>query len=193
MSELHPDDQTIVDAIPVTSIPRTLLDLAVTLTPTQRRRVYEEAERVGALDTNAIRALLARSNGHRGAPRLAALLAYDPTAAAETRSDLEKDLLDLVRAAGLPMPQMNVLVEGFLVDACWPEAGLVVELDSWAYHRTRDAFVRDREKLVRLRIAGIDVLPISDEKLNREPASVVAAIEGFLSRQRRPRFGAARA
>jgi hypothetical protein len=94
---LHPDDRTAVDGIPVTSISRTLLDLAELLTPTQLRRAYVEAERLRALDLTAIRELLGRSNGRRGVTALRALMAYDPSAAAEARSELERGFLDLVR------------------------------------------------------------------------------------------------
>ena len=129
---LHPSDQTRIQGIPVTSIPRTLLDLAEILPPTQLRRAYEKAERLRVLDMRAIHELLRRSNGRRGIAALRGLVAYDPSPAADARSELELRFLDLVRGAGLPPPQVNVLVEGFLVDAYWPSARLVVELQSYA-------------------------------------------------------------
>jgi hypothetical protein len=128
---LHPADHTRVEGIPVTSVPRTLLDLAERLPPTQLRRAYEEAERLRLLDVRAIQALLERSNGRRGVPALRALIGYDPSAAVEAESELELRFLDLVRQARLPPPRMNVLVEGYLVDAYWPSARLVVELQGY--------------------------------------------------------------
>jgi hypothetical protein len=64
---------------------------------------------------------------------------YDPEAAARARSELERAFLDLLREAGLPAPQANVDVEGYEVDCWWPRANLVVELDSFEFHRDREA------------------------------------------------------
>jgi predicted transcriptional regulator of viral defense system len=78
---LQPHDRILVDdRIPVTSVARTLLDLAATTTPTQLQRAYERAQAQQLLDINAATELLARCNGHRGIGPLTALLGYDPTA-----------------------------------------------------------------------------------------------------------------
>jgi hypothetical protein len=108
----HPDDRGEIDGIPVTSLPRTLLDVAELASRTQLQRAYEAAARRELVDVSAIERLLDRSNGRRGVGPLRALLEYDPAAAAQARSELERLFLDLVRQAGLPTPQVNVLVEG---------------------------------------------------------------------------------
>jgi hypothetical protein len=128
---LLPGDRTAIDQIPVTSLARTLLDLAAVLTPNQLQRAYENAQARETLDIRAIAELLGRSNGHRGTGPLTALLSYDPTAAANAISELERRFLDLLRAHGVGMPRTNVLVDGFLADAYWPDADLVVELDGF--------------------------------------------------------------
>ena len=179
---IHPEDRDRRDGIPVTSIARTLLDLADALDAQGLQRAYEEAERLRLLDVRAILRLLARSNGRRGVGALRELLAYDPAPAAETRSDLELLFLDLVRDAGLPVPQVNVLVEGFLVDAYWPQARLVVELDSYEYHRGRRVFERDRVKLGKLKLAGYEVLPLTYRQLTGEPEWVGGAVRSLLGR-----------
>ena len=71
-----------------------------------------------------------------------------------TRSELERRFLEVVEEAGLPRPLMNRRVEGFEVDAVWLEQRLVVELDGWEFHRTHEAFERDRERDAVLMIAG---------------------------------------
>lgn len=129
-----------------------------------------------------IERLLARSNGRRGSGALRALLAYDPGPAAETRSELERVFLDLVCNACLPPPSVNVLVEGFLVDAYWPAAQVVVELDGYDYHSGRRAFERDHAKLARLRLAGYEVLCVTWRQLGEEPAWVVGAVRMLLAR-----------
>lgn len=180
--QIHSEDRKRLDGIPVTSVSRTLLDLAEVLDPHGLQRAYEEAARIRALDVGAIERLLARSNGRRGVGALRALLDYDPGPAADAVSELERLFCDLIRDAGLPMPSVNVLVEGFLVDAYWPAARLVVELDGYEYHRDREAFERDHAKLGRLRLAGYEVLPLTYLQVTEEPEWVVGAVRSLLER-----------
>ncbi len=177
---LHPDDRVEVDGIPVTSVSRTLLDLAEVVPPTQLRRAYEAAERHRHLDVDALNDVIARSNGRRGLAALLALLEYDPAPARDSKSDLESALLDLVREVGLPLPHLNVLVDGYLVDAHWPAARLVVELQSYEHHAHRQAFDRDYAKLGRLTLAGYQVLPLTYRQLKQERDWVVASLRALL-------------
>ena len=181
---LQPEDLTTIDDIPCTSIARTLLDLATCGTPTQHQRAYEKAERTGALDMLAIDRLLARSNGHRGAPALRALRAYDPTAAANAESELERIFCDLMRKHEIPAPLTNVLVDGFLVDAYWPDANLVVELDGYEFHSGRDAFERDHARIAGLRLAGREVVPFTYRQVTREGSRVASTVREFRARGR---------
>jgi very-short-patch-repair endonuclease len=179
--KVHADDRAEVDEIAVTSIPRTLLDLAAILDPTQLRRAYERLERLDLLDVPSLHDVIERTSGHRGAKRLRRLLAYNPTAAAGAESELERIFLDLLNAHGIPAPQTNVLVEGFLVDCFWPRSNLVVELDGFEFHSDRVAFERDRRRIVELRRAGHQVLPFTYAQVTREPAWVVGAVLSALS------------
>ncbi|MGI8804730.1 MAG: type IV toxin-antitoxin system AbiEi family antitoxin domain-containing protein [Thermoleophilaceae bacterium] len=150
---LHPEDRTIRDGIPVTSLARTLLDLAEVLNPRQLDHAVEEAERRRLLDLRAIERLLRRSRGHRGVrPLRKALAGQLPGLGA--RSELERRFVDLCRDGGLPLPALNTSVERFTVDALWPKERLVVELDSYAFHRTRKAFEGDRERDAVLQLAA---------------------------------------
>lgn len=179
---LHPDDRAELDAIPATSISRTLLDLAALTSADQLRRLYARTERLELLDTLSLTALLDRSNGRRGTARLRALLSEDVTPDAHADSELEHRFLDLIRAAGLPAPQTNVLVEGLVVDAVWPDARLVVELDGFEFHRERDAFERDRARDASLKRAGYEVVRFTWRQLCNEPGWVVATVGELLSR-----------
>jgi very-short-patch-repair endonuclease len=185
-AQLLPQDHTTVDNIPVTSVARTLLDLAATITPTHLQRAYENAEARGILDTTAISELLARSNGHRGAGALTALLTYDPTAAAGAISELDRLFLDLLRAHGIPAPQTNVLVDGFLVDAYWPDANLVIELDGYEFHNDRDTFESDRRKWTSLRRAGHELLVFTYRHVVDDPEWVAATVTDPLAPSRLP-------
>jgi very-short-patch-repair endonuclease len=182
-ARLHPDDRAEVEGIPVTSVPRTLLDLAEVTSAQQLCRAYEAAERHELLDMQAVNELVTRSNGRRGLPALLALLDYDPAHAVASKSDLESAFLDLVREAGLPLPQLNVSIEGFMVDAYWPRGRLVVELQSWEHHGHRQAFERDNERLGRLQVAGYSVLPLTYRQLRDQRDWVIHTIGELLRAQ----------
>ncbi len=132
------------DGIPLTSLPRTFLDLASTLPEERLRQALRRAEELGILDLGPIDALLRRSVGHRGAPRLRAALNIYREDPAFVRSKLEGRFLRLVKEAGLSRPSMNFVVDGFELDAYWERERFVVELDVYETHGTRDAFERDR-------------------------------------------------
>jgi very-short-patch-repair endonuclease len=161
-------------------VPRTLIDLAEVVSARQLCRAYEAAARHELLDMQAVNELVTRSNGRRGPPALLALLEYDPSPAVSSKSDLESRFLDLVREAGLPLPQLNVSVQGFVVDAYWPRAWLVVELQGWKHHAHRQAFGRDNERLARLQVAGYSVLPLTYRQLRDQPDWVIRSIGGLL-------------
>jgi hypothetical protein len=157
---LHPDDVALIDGVPVTSVARTLLDLADVLPLRQLIRAIEQAERLQLFDLNAINALIARSKGRRTKTlqdAVAAVTAEPP----RTNSDWERDLLDLCDDHDIPRPELNVLVNGYEVDALWRTKKMIVEPDSYAFHRSRRAFEQDREKYADLQLAGYLVLPMT--------------------------------
>jgi hypothetical protein len=171
-----------IDAIPVTSLARTFLDVAATESELTLRRMYERAQELQVLDLKPIRKVLTLRRGHRGAARLRALIDYDPTVAADALSELERLYLDLLRGAGIPEPQCNVLVDGHLVDCYWPEVDLVVELDSFEFHGDREAFERDRAKIADLRSGGHEAVQFTYRQVTARPGWVRATTNAFLSR-----------
>ncbi len=171
------------DRIPVTSVARTLLDLAEALSPTQLRRAFEEADRLELIDMRAIEQLLDRSRGRRGLKPLAALLATHRGPAPPIRSELERLFLDLCHRADLPPPTVNAHVEGLEVDALWPEQRLIVELDGYAFHRTRASFESDRTRDATLQLAGYRVLRVTHRRLDAEPAAVAVAVRSLLAQR----------
>jgi hypothetical protein len=170
---LHPDDRIVRDRIPVTSVARTILDLAEVVPLRQLIRVIEQAERLRVFDLNAIHALIERSRGRHGLKPLVTALAAVSDEPPRVNSDWERDLLDFCDDHGIPRPELNVIVEGYEVDALWRDLKLIVELDSWAFHRFRRAFEADRAKICELQLAGYRVLPLT--KLDAESARIVSA------------------
>jgi hypothetical protein len=130
---LHPADRDVVDGIPVTGLPRIFLDMAEILTAQRLRTLLEQAQRRDLLNPPRIDAMLVRSNGRRGVPKLRAALAELHDEAPWTQSELERNFLEFVRAAGLPEPQTNVVVDEILADCFWPEHNLIAELDSFDF------------------------------------------------------------
>ena len=169
---MQPEDRTEVEGIPVTAVPRTLLDVAATR-PGSVRRLVEEADRLGILSVDEVTGLLARTRGHRGRRELRRHIDVTP---APTRSELEDRFLDLVREAGLPMPLVNTRVAGLEVDMLWSSDRFAVELDGAAYHRTAAQQARDRRREEALDRAGIGFRRFDWFQVTREPATVAAAI-----------------
>jgi hypothetical protein len=181
---LDPDDRAERDAIPVTSVARTLLDLAEVVAGRRLERAFEDAERLRLLDLGAIERLCRRSAGRRGLKPVRELLSrLQP--APEVRSELERRFVAFCRRAGLPPPVMNPYVAGFEVDALWAHDRLIVELDGYAFHGTRVAFERDRAKDAKLQVAGYRVLRLTDRRLREEPASVADLIRSLLEQSLR--------
>jgi len=106
------------------------------------------------------------------------------------KRDKQAVLYELVTAAGLPPYSRNVTVAGEEVDAYWPEANLVVELQSYRWHTDRSAFERDHSKLARLKIAGIETLALTYRQVTEEPAWVIEALRSLLSGRRGEGFPA---
>jgi hypothetical protein len=168
VAKLHPEDVAVVEGIPVTSLARTLVDEGALLSVTPLRRTFEEADRRGLLDANAVARACDRGRGRKGVAKARiALRDYEPDPP-KSRSDLEEDFRDFCRANEIPMPSFNVWVAGQEVDAAWLDAGVVAELDSWEYHSTREAFERDRERAAALQAARIPLIPVTSRRLERD-------------------------
>jgi very-short-patch-repair endonuclease len=164
---LDPEDVTEIDGIPVTSLGRTLIDLAAVVHLETLVRAVEASERLELFDLNAIDAAIARGPTRRGVRALRkALAAYRPPPT--TRSGLERRFLKALHAHGLPEPHINTLVNGQDVDLHWPAARLVVELDGSPYHRSPRELRRDRLKDSILTRCGETVLRFTDDRLETD-------------------------
>ncbi|HEY8581379.1 MAG TPA: type IV toxin-antitoxin system AbiEi family antitoxin domain-containing protein, partial [Capillimicrobium sp.] len=108
--KLHPDDVTTLDGIPITTVSRTLLDLAEVIPFHPLRRAVERAEELRLFDLNEMHATLARATGRRGQRPLRRVLDDLVDRPTGTRLELEARALDLIRAHDLPTPAVNTLV-----------------------------------------------------------------------------------
>ena len=152
--------------VPVTSPPRTILDIAPRLTVKQRTRLVNDARRDGFLHPDSFTDILARNPYHPGA-RL--LTPFADTSANPTRSPFEDDFLAFIQKYRLPTPQINVTVGGREVDAYFPGHHLIVELDGWDYHKDRDAFEDDRERDAENLRHRLNTLRITKQRMTQTP------------------------
>lgn len=151
-------------SLPVTNVPRTILDLCDTHPPHTIRRVIGEALYQRRTSLPQLRDALETSPGRRGVRVLRELL---PLAGA-THSGVEDRFLPLLATAGIELPQVNVRVAGFQVDCYWPRQKVVVELDTWWSHGDFLTFEADRRRAAALQRAGCVVLRFTDKQLSDE-------------------------
>jgi very-short-patch-repair endonuclease len=178
---LHPADRATRDGIPVTAVPRTLLDYAEVAGKQQLRHALDAAVRMEVLDGRALDALLARCLGRRGRRLVKAAVAELRGPAPWTQSELERAFLALIREDGLPEPRTNVMVAGYLVDMWWPEERLVVELDGYRFHKSRKQFEEDRLKDAKLLLEDCRVLRVTQRRVQYDREALLGDVEALLA------------
>lgn len=129
--------------IPVTTVARTLVDLAAVLPFDDLARACHEAEVRHRVTPAQVEAVLARCPNRPGAGKLKRVLRGEAHVAL---GRLEERFLALLEEARLPLPETNRPAGTMRVDCRWPERRLTVELDSYRYHNTRHAWEQDRRR-----------------------------------------------
>lgn len=165
--------------MPLTTPERTLLDLASALSAHDLRKAIAEAQYRRLCDLVDVRAMA--GCGRPGSAALRAALARHQPKLAHTRSVLEERFLELCEAHRIPLPQVNVTVEGLTVDALWPDARLIVELDGHRAHATAAAAERDRRRELTLRAADYTVLRYTWQQITEHPALVAGDLLATLA------------
>jgi very-short-patch-repair endonuclease len=163
---LGPRDVTARRGLPVTSVARTIIDLARTLPQADLERIVDLADQRGLVDFADLRTA-------NSAALKAVLSNYRP---APTRSELERRFLRLCDDHGVERPETNTRIEDIEVDFVWRDRRLIVEVDGYAYHRSPAAFELDRERDVRLGAVGWRVLRFTWRQVTQRPAWVAGAV-----------------
>jgi very-short-patch-repair endonuclease len=158
--------------IPLTTVARTICDLAATEPRRDVENAFQQALYKEIVTPDSLAEILAREPRRMGAPMIRALI-EDPRM---TRSEKERALLRLGDQAQLPRRVTNVRLHGHLVDAYWPAQGLVLEFDGWQAHGHRHAFDRDRKFDQVMLANGLRPMRATDRHLKREPVALVARI-----------------
>ena len=181
---LAPEEITTRHGIPVTTAERTILDMAAILQRAHLEAMLDRMEIRELTDYPALAAIARAHPGHRGAARLRAALHEHLAGEQPTRSDLEVLFRQLCHDHGLPQPRVNQRIAGREVDFLFAEQRLVVETDSWRYHRTRRAFEDDRARDALLLAHAYRTLRFTDRALTTRPRHVVDTIAAALADRR---------
>lgn len=167
-SSLPADEITVLDGIPITSVPRTLLDLATLLDPHRLLNAVNEAEQRELSDPLSLPALLERHHGERGTARLRSVL--ENAGYGVPREALEELFARFVAVRGLPRPELNAWIrigpDYFSPDCLWRGERLIVELHSARHHGTTPAITRDASRDRRLMLAGWLVIHVTWAQLH---------------------------
>ena len=171
------EDATVWRGIPVTSVARTLVDLAAELSADDLARACHEAGVRHHTTPRMVEAVLARRPNTPGAAKLRAVLRGDVHV---TLSRLERRFLKLLREAGLVLPQTNRPAGGRRVDCRWPEQRLTVELDSYRFHNSRHAWEQDRRREREARARGDEFRRYTWGDVGEDPGPMLAELRRLI-------------
>jgi hypothetical protein len=167
--------------IPITTVARTLVDLAATLSLDDLARACHEAGVLHRTTPREVDVVLAGVPNAPGAGRLRVVLRGE---APVTLSALERRFLAVLRAAGLELPETNRLAGSQRVDCRWPRHRLTVELDSYRFHNSRYAWEQDRRREREARARGDEFRRYTHGDVFDGPAPMLAELDALLGSRR---------
>jgi very-short-patch-repair endonuclease len=184
-SPLPADELTVEEGIPVTTVPRTIFDMAATEPVDVIQSMLREMEFLELRDRLSLWDLVERYPGKRGVHKVRlALERLKEEPEGRKRSKLEERFDPFLRRHRLPLPRFNdwIIIDGkrFQVDCHWRGTGQIVELDGWQSHGTKSAFREDRARDRALRVAGYSVIHLTWNQLDDEPEAVASDLRVLL-------------
>lgn len=179
--ELTEHERTERAGIPVTTWPRTVLDLAATRPRRDVELALERAEQLRLFDRQALDRTLGLNSRRPGCAVLRRVVGEARIGETATRSELEEAMFALCRRHGLPRPKSNAQIGPYEADFLWSEHKLIAETDGWETHGTRAAFEHDRRRDSDLMLWGYRVVRFTRRMVLREQNAVAAALSGHLA------------
>jgi very-short-patch-repair endonuclease len=176
--QLDPADVTIFNAIPITTVPRTLVELAADLPLDDLARACHEAGVRYRVTPGAVEAVLERRPNSSGARRLRRIMKGDVRV---TLSTLERRFLNALRAEKLPLPITNRPAGGRRVDCRWPEHRLTIELDGYQFHNSRHSWEQDRRREREARARGDDFRRYTYRDVLEDPGPMLTELRSFFA------------
>lgn len=185
ISHVPADEETIEEGIPVTTVPRTIFDLAASEPAEVVVSLLREMEYRELYDRLSLQDLAERYPGRRGVRKVRfALERLKEDPPGPRRSPLEERFAPFLRRHRLPQPRFNDWITAggkrHQVDCHWPGTAQIVELDGWQGHSTRSAFREDRARDRALRVAGYSVTRLTWNQLDDEPEQVAADLRALI-------------
>lgn len=175
---LHPTEAMTHRGIPITSVARTLVDLAPAVTLDELARACHEAGIRYRTNPAHVEAILTRRRNTPGGAHLRAVLLGD---APVLLSQLERAFIALLRTEHLAIPQTNRKAGAHYVDCRWPQHHLTVELDSYRFHNSRQSWERDRQREREARARGDEFRRYTWADVFEEPLPMLADLRVLLS------------
>lgn len=178
---LTPHDVTTLRGIPITTVARTLLDVAEVVPFAHTRRAFERAHQLALFDARAVEAVLVRARGRRGRRPLERAYGLFRPEHAASESELEAMAQRLVERHRLPRPEVNRWLGAYRIDLLWRAQRLAVELDSRTFHDTPLSFESDRRRDAELQAAGFRAVRFTWRQLTEQPAWVARTLGALLA------------
>jgi very-short-patch-repair endonuclease len=171
-------ETTTFRGIPITTVPRTLVDLAGRLSLDDLARACHEAGVKYRTTPAQVDSALERRPRAKGAAQLRKVLYGDVHV---SLSKLEARFLEVLRDDGLILPVTNRVLDGRRVDCHWPDQRLTVELDGYRYHRSRHAWEQDRRREREARARGDDFRRYTYGDVFESPDAMLAELRAVIS------------
>jgi hypothetical protein len=168
--------------IRATSPARTLLDCAPLLSQRALARAVNEALRQRLVRRSDLADIVQRFPRH---PGVRLLRRFADMKGGPTRSGWEDDFPMFCRHFGLPEPVMAARVAGYTVDALFPEEKVIVELDGWEFHSSRESFESDRERDASTLAAGHVTVRITWQRMEERARREAARLHVILRERRK--------
>jgi very-short-patch-repair endonuclease len=181
-NRLDARDVTRRHGIPVTTLARTLLDMAPAMPPKSLNRAVNNGRLEHRLRLDDLADVVRRHPHHGGAKKLQQVLGI--ATPRPTRSDFERSFPAFCRRYGLPRPEMNFPFGRHELDAFFPEERVIVELDSWEFHSSRTSFEGDREKDAATLAFGLVTVRITNERYQKTPEEEARRLQRILAQRR---------
>jgi very-short-patch-repair endonuclease len=184
-ADIRDDETTTVDGIPVTTVARTILDLAAVVPAHHTERAINEAEVRRLAETPSLGALVARYPRRRGTRTINRILETSRIGQDVTGSELESRFLAFLDAHGIPRPEVNqhIHIGDQLIEAdcLWRAQKVIVELDARSTHDTETAFEDDRAKDRAFQVAGYRPIRVTWRQLHQQRPMIAADLNALLA------------
>ena len=184
-SDLPRREKTRQLGIPVTTPERTLLDCARRLKGQKLTRFVNDGLLSPFVHDGALRDVIERHPKHRGAAPLTPFLKRK---GGRTRSELEDRLVAFCEHHELPQPEINVPMNGRVVDAFFRAERVIVEIDSYEFHSDKPTFELDGEKDADAAAKGLMTVRLTDGRMKEDPGREAGRLRGILDARREGRL-----